>query len=338
MNNSYFLWQVNEKDFPKQGSLLQQLRFILQYAIMAPNSHNTQPWKFKITPNSIKIYPNFLRTLPYSDRSNRQLYISLGCALGNLLVALEHFGFSAEVIYLPESDIEEIAIEVKVFETKGDHYPNLFSAIQQRVTNRFPYTDKPIPDDLLHSLLTYNTEKDIHIELITGKKEKEIISEIAKEASRFVYSDKIFKEELGQWIRSVYTKAPDGMPLFDLPIPSLLTTFAPSIMRKMPARIESRRDFSLFKSSPAFILFHSNTSNKEIWMKVGKIFELISLELTKQGISHAPWAGVIEHDKSNKKIKKLLHLDDNLLFFVRLGYAKNIPHHSPRRAIDDVIL
>jgi nitroreductase len=41
-------WNVSERQFPKDGTKTEQLKFILNYAILSPSSHNTQPWLFKI--------------------------------------------------------------------------------------------------------------------------------------------------------------------------------------------------------------------------------------------------------------------------------------------------
>jgi len=81
---------------------MDKAEFLIRYAILAPNSHNTQPWRFEITKESIQLLPDLERSLYYSDRENRELYISLGCALGNLLVAADYFGFNVRIEYLPE--------------------------------------------------------------------------------------------------------------------------------------------------------------------------------------------------------------------------------------------
>ena len=39
-------WSVTPSDFPPTGTLLDKARFAVRYAILAPSSHNTQPWRF----------------------------------------------------------------------------------------------------------------------------------------------------------------------------------------------------------------------------------------------------------------------------------------------------
>ena len=71
--------------------------FMVEYAIKAPSGHNTQPWLFRINENSIEIYPNFDRALPVVDFDNRELFISLGCALENLCITALEKGYDYDV-------------------------------------------------------------------------------------------------------------------------------------------------------------------------------------------------------------------------------------------------
>ena len=71
--------------------------FMVEYAIKAPSGHNTQPWLFRINENSIEIHPNFDRALPVVDFDNRELFISLGCALENLCITALEKGYDYDV-------------------------------------------------------------------------------------------------------------------------------------------------------------------------------------------------------------------------------------------------
>jgi len=47
-------WEVRETDFRIAGTTAEQLRFLLQYAVLAPSGHNTQPWLFKIDGDAVE--------------------------------------------------------------------------------------------------------------------------------------------------------------------------------------------------------------------------------------------------------------------------------------------
>src|ERR1700758_4962846 len=90
-------WEVSESDFPASSTPAPKLRFLLNYAVLAPSRHNAQPWRFKIEDNVVELYADCLRALPVSDPQNREMTISCGAALANLLIAIRYFGSMAAV-------------------------------------------------------------------------------------------------------------------------------------------------------------------------------------------------------------------------------------------------
>ena len=67
-----------------------QLKEIVRFSTMAPSGHNTQPWLFLIDDNRITVYPDYSKRLPVVDPDDHALFISLGCALENLIIAAKH--------------------------------------------------------------------------------------------------------------------------------------------------------------------------------------------------------------------------------------------------------
>ena len=58
---------------------------LIRQATKAPSGHNAQPWLFKIKTDGIEIYADTTRRLPVVDPHDRELFVSLGCAVENLL-------------------------------------------------------------------------------------------------------------------------------------------------------------------------------------------------------------------------------------------------------------
>ena len=91
-------WNVSESQFPKDGTKTEQLKFLLNYAILAPSSHNTQPWLFKIIgDNVIELHADRTRALALVDPVDRALTISCGAALSHLQIAIRHLGYMYNV-------------------------------------------------------------------------------------------------------------------------------------------------------------------------------------------------------------------------------------------------
>jgi hypothetical protein len=63
-SNGLEAWKISEKEFPSTGSTEDKLKFFINYAILAPSGHNTQPWLFDVYNNIIVMYADRTRALP----------------------------------------------------------------------------------------------------------------------------------------------------------------------------------------------------------------------------------------------------------------------------------
>lgn len=176
-------WNISDEKFPAKGSHYDKLKFFVGYAILAPSSHNTQPWFFKILGNIIELYADRTRALPVVDPDDREPTISCGAALFNLLLAIRHFGYNYMLQVLPNTIatsnskngeehsgdlLAQIIVENRELELSSSssqlssaeieeddtHKEQnlLFKAITKRRTNRLKFDDKEIPNPMLSKL------------------------------------------------------------------------------------------------------------------------------------------------------------------------------------------
>ena len=80
--------------FPESASIDDQLRFMLNYAVLAPSVMNSQPWRFRVAGGEVFLYADRSRAMPALDPDGRELVISCGAALMNLRLAVRHYGYS----------------------------------------------------------------------------------------------------------------------------------------------------------------------------------------------------------------------------------------------------
>ncbi|MFN8567074.1 MAG: hypothetical protein U0Z44_06020 [Kouleothrix sp.] len=59
---------------------------------------------------AIEIYPDYTRRLPVADAHDRELWISLGCALENLLVAAGALGYATGASYPAATDVIRVRL------------------------------------------------------------------------------------------------------------------------------------------------------------------------------------------------------------------------------------
>lgn len=130
-------WDVSESDFPAAGTPASQLRFLLNYAVLAPSRHNVQPWLFKVEDHHVELYADHPRSLSVTDPQNRAITISCGAALTNLILAIRYFG-SAPVVEICAHPCEpqllaRVSLEKGMPATLEER--RLFHAIPARRTN-----------------------------------------------------------------------------------------------------------------------------------------------------------------------------------------------------------
>lgn len=70
-------WRVDESELAANATPADKLRFALRYAVLAPSSHNTQPWRFIVDGETVTLNADRLRALPVADPCDRELIISL---------------------------------------------------------------------------------------------------------------------------------------------------------------------------------------------------------------------------------------------------------------------
>jgi hypothetical protein len=74
---------------------------IIRFATLAPNGHNTQPWRFRVDDRRIAILPDLSRRTPVVDPDDHHLFVSLGCAPENLALASGARGRPGELSFNP---------------------------------------------------------------------------------------------------------------------------------------------------------------------------------------------------------------------------------------------
>ncbi len=82
-------------------------RWALGYAILAPNSHNRQPWLVDMRePNAITLYVDRTRMLPMTDPWFRQIVVSQGTFIESLVLALRERGLNTQVQLFPQGEFK----------------------------------------------------------------------------------------------------------------------------------------------------------------------------------------------------------------------------------------
>ncbi|MDQ1266863.1 MAG: hypothetical protein QG635_2016, partial [Bacteroidota bacterium] len=216
MRNNLTAWEVNENHFPSFGSIKDKFKFFVRYAILAPSGHNTQPWLFEVSDETLNLYADRTRALPVIDPDDRELIISCGAALANLLIAMKYFGFEPEVKYFPADGDNDLLASITV--KSRDYEPNdldriIFNSIIKRRTNRLPFAEEKIDGLTLQKLkTTAGEDKIIKFTVIESEELREEIIKLIEQGDKSQSQNKSFCRELAQWVHPNRTNSKDGIP------------------------------------------------------------------------------------------------------------------------------
>lgn len=351
LNKGYKAWNINEKDFPDSGSVEEKIKFILNYAILSPSSHNTQPWKFKISPanfsngasgNSLEIFADSSRRLKISDKDGRMIFISVGCALTNILITADYFGLNYEVFYGKKADgFKESAARILFSEDKEKKKNNaaLFNEIPNRSTNRNPYKDIPVSEEFLESLKKFNAREETAVEFISGTELKEKISDVMAGGMKRIMGMKIFRRELADWLRTNLTLKHDGMPGDGHNMNLFTSIIAPYVLRNIDvSEVEKQKAKRRVLNFPALGIIGSKEDNVLNWIYAGELFQNLILAVKSNKMDIAIMVAIIEDPESRSKLQKTLNFPHLPQMFFGFGYAEKPAPKSPRRKLEEFLL
>jgi hypothetical protein len=330
---------VRAEDYPHDGTVREQLRFCLHYAVLAPSSHNTQPWRFRLEDSAVEIHADRARSLAVVDPFDRELVISCGAALLNLRVAIEHFGREAVVEILPDPAQGDLLARVEL----GSPVPArrdttlLFSAIPERRTNRNTFEDWPVPEDLLRALETVARDEGAWLAPLRGE-EKNALADLIAEGDRVQYHDRLFRLELSAWTTPNLGSRRDGIPGYSHGHGDAASVLGPLLIRTFDwSRLgRAAKDRQLAMGSPVLAVLGTEDDDVPAWMAAGLALERTLLEACVAGLQSSFLNQPIEVAHLRPRLRKLLDRSGFPQLVLRLGYGPEA-RPTPRRDLDEVL-
>lgn len=313
-----------------------QMQELVRYATLAASGHNTQPWKFAIEEDQISIFPDYTRSLPVVDPHDRELWISLGCALENLMIAARAAGYAPEVTYPEAADF----IQVRLAADSPQPSP-LFEAIPLRQTTRSPYDGQPIRVADLEQVMALPLEPGVVLHFVTGPTGLEQVLEYVNQGNLIQYADRAFMDELIGWLRFNKKEALatlDGLYARCSGNPEAPRWLGRMIVAGTKPQQQAATDAKKLRSSPGAVVMASEADDKTAWVRTGQVYERLALQMTALNIKSAFLNQPIEVAGLRSQFQTALGLGASLpQLLVRFGYVEPMPP-SLRRPVEQVIV
>lgn len=340
------VWEIDESNFPQHRTNEEKAQFLLNYAIMAPSIHNTQPWSFSISDDQVRVFADFKRDLPILDMQHRELLISCGTAIYFLQLAMRYFAVFGEMRLFPDSNKPELLAILKLGKsnTPDDNIKEMFHAITHRHTLRVPYSAQSIPENILESIAAIAASRNLWLRMANFE-QKEMLAQLIADADITQYENTNFRQELSHWLRSVKDIKQDGMPIASFGFPSnldfLSSTMAYLIEHFDIGKMIANHDKALVNKSAQLAVLGTFEDSYIAWLTAGLTLGEILLFATAQGLAHAYENQPCEIKQKRTEIGQILAQAGYPQVILRLGYVdgsdwQRIPH-SPRRSVSSVL-
>jgi hypothetical protein len=331
---------VDASELAANATPAETLRFALRYAVLAPSSHNTQPWRFIVDGETVTLNADRLRALPVADPYDRELIISCGAALFNLRVALSRFGLAYAITLFPSRADPDTLATLKL--VRGGHVDTgltaLFDAITARVTTRLPFSNEPIAPEIRERLIEAVQAEGAELACVHTHEARMRLAEWIAEADRRQFDDPRFRRELAGWIHS--SRRDDGMPAYAGGISTLLDFASPLVSLAIRTfdiggGVAAAHQ-ALATGSPLIACIATGFDDAPAWLSAGQALERLLLTAVTQGLTASYLNQPIELETMRERLRATINIDGAPQLLLRLGRGPRIGH-APRRALTDVV-
>ncbi|HTR21662.1 MAG TPA: hypothetical protein VMH88_12475 [Gemmatimonadales bacterium] len=326
-------------EFPITGTPSDKLRAAVKYAVLAPSSHNSQPWRFHVAPDHLDLLADRGRALPVVDPGDRELTISCGAALYYLRVALQHFGCALTIQPFPERANPDLLARVTIVgpheSTAEDH--GLFDAIPKRRTYRLPFEHRVLPERLQSALERAALREGARFYVFRTPSSRDAVADLVAEADRLQMADRRFRRELAAWMRPNHPKPTDGIPGYALGWSDIMAAAGPLVVRTFDVGSgAAAKNRELAEGSPMLALIGTDHDTPKDWLAAGQALARVLLRAQVDGVSASFLNQPIEVEEFRLRLQVVVGRLGFPQVLLRLGYGEVIKA-SPRRPPADVL-
>ena len=311
---------------------------LVRFATLAPNGHNTQPWRFAPLPNGARIVPNFARRTPVVDPDDHHLFISLGCAAENFVIASGARGRAGAMTFVDDGN-GRIDIDLAMAPAQTEA---LYQAIPLRQSTRSVYDGRQVSTEHLALLAEAARIEGVELILITDAPKRNAVLDFLVDGNNAQMDDPSFVRELRDWIRFNPEQAlatGDGLFSKCSGNPAIPTWVGKRFFGLVFTKdAENKKYVAQMRSSAGVAVFVGDKADKDHWARVGRSFQRFALRATSLGIRYAMINQPVEVPTVRADFARWFGIGSQRPdLVVRFGYAPPMPM-SMRRPARSVIV
>jgi nitroreductase family protein len=309
------------------------IRACLEAATLAPSIHNSQPWRFRVSSEGVDVFADRGRSLGVVDPTGRELLMSVGAAVFNLRTAMRAAGRSPvhRLFPLPEADLVA-RVRPGAFASPSETVRLLAQAIPRRHTNRWPFTDVPVPGEVLAELADAAGVEGCSLS-VADLAGRAAVVDVARQGQRRQRQNPRYWFELLRWTVGDPSRR-DGVP------PAAFGPYA--AVESVPLRdfglvgTARRRRVERYERVPTFAVLSTDSDRPESWVRAGQAMQRVLLTATVRGLATTPMTQPVEVAELRAMLASVVG-GGLPQVVIRLGYGP-LCSPAPRRNLDDVLM
>jgi nitroreductase len=309
----------------------ESVRHAVELAGWAPSIHNSQPWVFVVSEQSIDLYADRRRWLPATDADERDLMLSCGAALHHLRVGLAAAEVGASVHRMPDAAKPDLMASVVLGDGTDRVDPTLSAQVPLRRSDRRPFRPWPMPEAFKRQLIERAAEQGALLRVIEDPDARAVLVAAFAAAAAAQSGVPGYAEELEAW-----TDRPgaEGIP-------------ASNIERPVSPTVDAARDFgggrvtsyNVEPEEATLLLIGTSSDDRLSQLRAGEAMSAVLLETTRQGLGNCPLSQPLEVGSTRKTLQdEVLGGTLSPQIVLRIGWAQEDPlPPTPRRPVEEII-
>lgn len=318
------------------GLTPRQVEGLLTTAGLAPSLHNSQPWRFRITPQVIELHTDPDRRVSVADPDDVEQRIACGAALFNLRLALRGHGIRPDVTVLPDPQRLDLIATIRHggAQLPSPEQTRLLAAVPRRRTNRRPFSETSVTGEEQHALRAAALEEGSWLHIVHEPDQRSQLQQLAAKAHRQQAGDPAFMTELKRWT-SDSAGRDDGVAV------------GVGGPRPEPHDRWVKRDYTAgtgaervpgkdFEAEPMIAILGSHLSGATADIHSGQALQHLLLTATVAGLTASFLSQLVEVPQTREELRILIGATRPPQVVMRIGRGWPVPA-TPRRAISDLL-
>ncbi len=316
---------------PLSGSSDTGVLALIEHAVLAPSSHNTQPWRFTRDGETLELRADRNRSLPVNDPDDRELTISCGCALMNLRIAVAQQDLAGEIELLPDSGQSDRLARLTIAGRSASRLPEaeLFASIARRRTYRRRFSPQSVSAEAIARLADAARIEGAWLRPLSAEASRRRAAALVAKGDAVQWANASWRRELATWLHP--QRAGDGLAM-----PGPVGPVAQLVVRTFDmGRGAGARDEELAVSSPLLAIVGTQRDDPHAWLCAGQALQRVLLAACELGLQGSYLNQPVQVAALRPQLA-LLAGGGAPQILLRLGYPTEDVAAAPRRRAAEV--